>query len=99
MKRVIILEEAYDDLEKAFEFYESQESGAGDYFSELILRDIEGLSSTSGIHPIFQGYFRKLSSKFPFAIYYLKQEKTVEVHAVLDMRQNPTWIRGELQDM
>lgn len=96
MKRVIILEEAYSDLEYAFEFYESQEAGAGDYFSELILRDIEELALTSGIHPKFQGYFRKLSSKFPFAIYYLSQKNVVEIHAVLDMRQNPTWIRQEL---
>lgn len=97
MKKVIILEEAYFEIEKAFDFYELQERGAGTYFSNLILEDIERLSNTNGIHPEYFGYFRKLSSKFPFAVYYKNQEKLVEVHAILDLRKNPTWIRDELQ--
>lgn len=98
MKKVIILEEAYFDLDKAFTFYELQERDAGIHFSNLILEDIEKLSITNGIHSKHFGYFRKLSSKFPFAIYYKNLEKFVEIHASLDLRKNPTWIRDELRD-
>lgn len=87
MKEIIILEEAYIDLEHAFDFDEFQESGAGSYFSDIILLDIEKLSISSGFHPKYFGYFRKLSSKFSFAIYYNDLEKLVEIHAILDLRR------------
>lgn len=98
MKAVIILEEAVRDLEEAFDFYEKQESGAGEYFTSNLLFDIEKLSATSGIHPSEFGFHKKLSQKFPFAIYYKDKESSVEIYAVLDLRKNPSWIRDELQD-
>jgi len=64
-----------------------QETGAGDYFTTNLLSDIEKLSITSGIHPSFFGYHRKLAEKFPFAIYYKSVKDSVEVFAILDLRK------------
>ncbi|MFO7847845.1 MAG: hypothetical protein R6V27_14860 [Balneolaceae bacterium] len=97
MKTVIILEEAARDLEEAFDFYEMQEQGAGEYFATNLLADIEKLCVTAGIHPTEFGFFRKLSKKFPFAIYYKEKDDSVEVYAVLDLRKKPSWTRDELQ--
>jgi len=69
MKAVIILEEAVRELEEASDFYEKQEPGVGDYFTTNLLFDIEKLSATSGIHPSEFGFLKKLSIKFPYAIY------------------------------
>ena len=96
MKTVIILEEAARDLEEAFDFYEMQEQGAGEYFATNLLADIERLSVTAGIHPTEIGFFRKLFQKFPFAIYYKDREYSVEIYAVLDLRKKPSWTRDEL---
>jgi hypothetical protein len=42
-------------------------------------------------------YHRCLSKRFPFAIYYNLDKEVVRVHAVLDCRQNPSWIRKRLR--
>jgi len=98
MKKVIILEEAARDLEEAFDFYENQETGAGNYFTSNILLDIEKLTTTSGIHPSEFGFLRKLSQKFPFAIYFRTNQTYVKIYAILDLRKNPSWVRDELKD-
>jgi hypothetical protein len=36
--------------------------------------------------------------RFPFAVYYEKEEELVEVIAVLDMRRNPKTLRSILAD-
>jgi len=36
-----------------------------------------------------KGYYRLLSKRFPFAIYYKIMSEIVYVYAVLDCRQNP----------
>jgi hypothetical protein len=43
-------------------------------------------------------YHRCLSKRFPFAIYYRVEKQVVRVHAVLDCRRNPSWMRKRLQD-
>jgi plasmid stabilization system protein ParE len=97
MKTVVILEEAVRDLEEAFDFYEKQEPGAGEYFATNLLADIEKLSVTSGIHRSELGFFKKLSEKFPFAVYYKENDDSVDVYAILDLRKKPSWTRDELQ--
>jgi hypothetical protein len=42
------------------------------------------------------GFYRMLSNRFPFGIYYDFTETAVEVYAVLDLRKDPFWIRAEL---
>ena len=43
MRRVVVLEEAAEDIECGREFYNLQEIGVGDYFEDTILSDIESL--------------------------------------------------------
>jgi len=97
MKTVNILEEAARDLEEAFDFYEIQEQGAGEYFAINLLADIDKLSITAGIHITEFGFFRKLSEKFQFAIYYKENDDSIDVYAVLDLRKKSSWTRDELQ--
>ena len=88
--------EAAADLEKAREFYETQESGAGEYFIDSILSDIGSLGLFHGIHPFHDGFYRMLASRFPFAIYYRECQEETQIFALLDLRRNPNWIREEL---
>jgi plasmid stabilization system protein ParE len=43
----------------------------------------------AGLHQKFFGYYRALSKRFPYAIYYQVNGETVEVWRILDCRQNP----------
>ena len=54
------------------------------YFS-----DIESLHLYAGIHIQIEGYYRLLSKRFPFAVYYQIKGNQVDVFAVLDCRRNP----------
>lgn len=38
-----------------------------------------------------------LSQRFPFGTYYRETPEAIEVFSVLDLRKEPTWIRGELE--
>jgi hypothetical protein len=94
---VKILDDAAQDLVDGKRFYDSREAGVGSYFFDCLLTDIESLHLYGGIHRIHFGFYRMLSKRFPFAIYYDVAETTARVAAVLDMRRNPAWIRKELQ--
>jgi len=66
---VVILEDAAEDLESGAQFYESCATGAGDYFLDSILSDLDSLILFAGIHPVYFGFHRMLSKRFPFGVY------------------------------
>jgi len=92
-----ILDLAERDLIEGFRFYEAQEPGLGSYFLSNLFADIESLRIYSGVHEKpFKDYYRLLSHRFPFAVFYTFEKQTVSIHAVLDCRRNPAWIRNRL---
>ena len=92
-----ILSDAENDIAIGISFYEVQNKGLGKYFLDSILSDIESLHIYAGIHIIISDYFRLLSKRFPFSIYYKIKDKTIYIYAVLDCRQNPQWITERLK--
>ena len=95
--KIRILDEAEGELLDGFKFYELQQDGLGDYFLESLFSDIDSLKIYAGIHQIVFGYYRLLSKRFPFAVYYTIENNMVFIHAVLDCRRNPAWIRNKLK--
>ena len=96
--KIRILKSAKKDLKEGFYFYESQETGLGTYFLETLSSDIESLKLFAGIHSIhFEKYHRLLSKRFPFAVYYRINKNEIRIHAVVDCRSNPAWIRSKIQ--
>lgn len=51
----------------------------------------------AGLHQKFHGYFRALSKRFPYAIYYKIEGEFADVWRVLDCRQNPARITQGLK--
>ena len=94
---VVILEDAAEDLETGAQFYESCATGVGNYFLDSILSDLDSLILFVGIHPIYFGFHRMLSKRFPFGIYYEVEDDVVYIYAVLDLRRDPLWIRKQLR--
>lgn len=91
---------AMEDLARGREFYDSQELGVGDYFFDSVFSDIDSLKLYAGIHPKVFGLHRMLTRRFPYAVYYESpNNKTVIVWRVLDLRQNPEFIRGALDSI
>lgn len=93
-----ILDLAKLDLLDGFHFYEDQQAGLGSYFLTHIYSDIESLHLYAGIHlKPHKNFHRLLSKKFPFAIYYTVANETAFIHAVVDCRRDPAWIRQRLK--
>lgn len=95
--RIQILNSAQQDLIDGYRFYERQSEGLGEYFLNTLYSDIDSLVINAGIHPIYFGkYFRMLSKRFPFAVFYRIEQQIARVYAVLDCRRNPAWTRKKL---
>lgn len=95
--KIRILDQAEDDLVDGYNFYEHQAPGLGTYFLDCIYSDVESLLLYAGIHRIVhRDYHRMLSERFPFAIYYTVSGDEIKIHAIIDCRRDPAWIRDRL---
>jgi hypothetical protein len=94
--KIVILPSARDDLARGVAFYESQGEGLGEYFRESLISDIDSLERYTGIHQRVFGFYRLLSKRFPYAIYYLSDQDTVFVRAILDCRRDPKVLSRKL---
>jgi len=94
--KIEILDIALGDLRDGQQFYERQQEGLGAYFLDSLFSDIDALLLYAGIHQQFSGYYRTLSKRFPYAIYYRVCDETIQVWRVLDCRQKPSRIAGAL---
>jgi len=95
---VRISQDALQDLNDGFLFYQAQGSGLGEYFAACIRADIEGLKVSAGVHRVvYQDYHRLLSRVFPHGIFYTLEGDCAMVWAVIDLRRDPAWIREKLK--
>jgi len=88
--KIRILGDAEQDLLDGASFYEKQSLGLGDYFIDSLFADIDSLQLYAGIHVKKFGYYRLLSKRFPYAIYYTVQGEVIDIYAILDCRRNPS---------
>lgn len=95
--KISISRSADRDLLAGFRFYERQNPGVGHYFLDSLFADIDSLILYAGIHRKIAGFYRLLSDRFPFAIYYKIEDDTVRVRRVLDCRRDPAWLSRQLK--
>ena len=95
--KIEILDLAKADLLDGYRFYEECESGLGNYFLSNLFTDIESLGVHAGFHPRpYRNFYRALSKRFPFAIFYTIESDIVKVRSILNCRRRPSWIRKHL---
>jgi plasmid stabilization system protein ParE len=92
-----ILDVAEADLWRGFRFYQRNSRGVGWYFLDTLSAEIQSLHLYAGIHRKYLGYYRMLSRRFPYAIYYRVVDEEVQIWRVLDCRRDPDWIRKQLR--
>ena len=97
--RVELRAEARQDLVEGALFYEEQRQGLGDYFIDRLFEDLLRLEGEAGIHEMVYGLHRKLSKRFPFAIYYRTAQSVIDVVAILDCRSDPDTIARRLRQV
>ena len=88
--KIRILTSARNDLADGRDFYDRQAEGVGDCFLDSLFSDVDSLAFHAGVHRKVFGFYRLLSQRFPWAIYYrLEGKNEVVVYRVLDCRQDP----------
>jgi hypothetical protein len=89
--------EARGDILDGASFFDGQRDGLGDYFIDCIFNDLRELETQAVLHEVVFGLHRKLANRFPFAIYYLTDNETIDVVAILDCRRDPQLISGTIR--
>ena len=99
MMNVRISEDALQDLQEGFWFFEAQQAGLGGHFLTSVRTDIEGLKISAGIHRVvYRDYHRLLCRIFPFGIFYTVGVDCAVIWAVVDLRRDPEWLRKKFAD-
>ena len=89
---LVILQAAQADLLEIYVRF-------GDRTEARIDRSLELLREQPRIGPVFEGDLRRfVVSGSPFGIFYFVYPTRVVISAVLDLRQEPKWIRKRLED-
>ena len=89
--KLIIEPEAQDEIDKAIEWYESQQTGLGADFFYYLGSYLKTLKNDNVLFPIKRKpVFRELPLKrFPYVIIYEKYKSEVIVYSVFNTHQNP----------
>jgi hypothetical protein len=83
-----LTELSQQDIYTSQEFYETQSPYLGVYFYDSIVCDLDALKFYAGIHQKYFGFYRMITKRFPYAIYYDIEDELVIVHAILHTRKN-----------
>jgi plasmid stabilization system protein ParE len=87
---VRLREEAEYDLEDAASWYESQKSGLGHDFLDIVEQALNSITQNPFSYPIVhRGTHRAVLSRFPFAIFYILRASEVLIIAVMHGSRNP----------
>lgn len=94
-RRFIVRPRAENDIQAAFEWYESQRSGLGDQFLVAVRERLEAIRNFPEASPVvYRSIRRAVVSRFPYLIFYIVRPERIAVIAVLHHARNPaSWPR------
>jgi plasmid stabilization system protein ParE len=90
-KTLILTEDAQQDLDDAYQWYQEQNHGLGQEFIRCVDAKLSEISRNPLHHQIVYNdrVHRALTSRFPFSIYFVNEEETITVFAILHQRRSP----------
>ena len=94
---LILLLQADQDIQTAFNRYEDYQPGRG----EIFMRRLDAALTLVRVHPeigpVYAGRYRRMLLRdFPYGIFYEAQPTRVIIGAILDLRQAPQTIQRKL---
>ena len=90
---ILIRPEARLDILDAYKWYQAKQTGLGHDFKSCVDEAMSKLSRNPNIYPmVYEDIHRGFVRKFPFGVFYIANNSTVTVLAVMHARRNPdTW--------
>ncbi|MDB5281173.1 MAG: hypothetical protein JWO06_248 [Bacteroidota bacterium] len=87
---LMINEEAYEDLQRAYDYYEDERTGLGEEFLEKIEDRLDYLKKYPlHFNKVEDDFRQTLIDKFPFVIVYEIQRREIIVYSFFHCSQNP----------
>ena len=92
--KTIILQQAFEELNDAIEYYEEQQAGLGLKLKDEVDLHVRWISDNAAVPRIRKGGYRRVNLKtFPYYIAYIIREDTVWILAVAHGHRQPRyWI-------
>lgn len=88
--QLIIKEEAAEEILNAFDYYEEQQYGLGDYFLNTLKNRFTTLLLQPNACPVvYANYRQAVVPKFPFVIVYEIERDTIIVFSVFHTSRDP----------
>ncbi|WP_300463385.1 type II toxin-antitoxin system RelE/ParE family toxin [Desulfobacula sp.] len=93
--KVIILQQAFDELNDAIEYYEEQQNGLGLKLKEEVDHYVRWISHNSNVPKIQSNGYRKVNLKvFPYYIAYTIKDDAIWILAIAHGYRKPQyWIK------
>ncbi|MBX2904847.1 MAG: type II toxin-antitoxin system RelE/ParE family toxin [Taibaiella sp.] len=94
--KIVIAPKALRDMQRATDYYNSQQSGLGKRFVEEVKTELDAVSVTPFARAVRYNEIRfAVLKKFPFAAHYYVTSDSVIVLAVISMFMDPesSWIK------
>jgi plasmid stabilization system protein ParE len=94
---LVFAPEALQDMDAAYQWYESQRVGLGEEFLGCVDACVQAICRQPEMHEsVHEGYRRALMRRFPYAIFYECTPGTVTVYCVFHTSRNPEKWRRRL---
>ncbi len=88
--KIEISNEAEDDFTNAYEFYAKKNKELADNFYRFVDQSLNKIANNpKGFQKSFKNIHRHVMKKFPFVIYYLITNTTIQVIAIFHTSRNP----------
>jgi toxin ParE1/3/4 len=85
-----IFPQAEEDIEFAAFWYELHRNGLGSEFILAIDAELNSIQRTPAMYPkIYKDYRRAIINRFPYGIFYIIKDDTINILAVIHLSRNP----------
>ena len=90
MYQLLFTPEAYEDIKCAYDWYESQRQGLGEDFLSLLESSYADIAEAPmQYRELYRSVRRKLMRRFPYGIFFVLNDSTVIILAVLHTKRDP----------
>ena len=93
------LPEVEEDAISAYLWYEEKSKGLGEDFLRIFYAGAAEIVRTPHLYPkVYKNFHRKLLKRFPYAVYFMVERKTIAVYGLFHCARNPYSIQEKINN-
>jgi len=97
-RQIILASKAQSDIREAYVWYEEKAEGLGDEFLNCLDAAFSLVAASPHIYPVRFNIFRRiLIQRFPYAVYFISDDRMIRIYYVFHTSQNPEKLAARLR--